>query len=84
MSEWSPPPVPRPWVVGVGLVYALSVVYSLFVIQQVFLGVVLPAVAIVSSYILWRFLAAVEAIADALQRIARQREGDDGDSQRSP
>jgi hypothetical protein len=79
MSEWSPPSVPRQWVVGIGLVYAVVAVYSLLVIQQILLGVVIPAVLIVSSYLLWRFLVAVEAIADALQRIARQREETDED-----
>lgn len=79
MSEWSPRSVPRQWVVGIGLVYALVATYSLLVIQQILLGVVVPAALIVSSYILWRFLVAVEAIADALQRIARQREDTDED-----
>lgn len=77
MSEWSPPSVPRVWVISLGTVYGLLVVYSLVVIQQILLGVVVPAVVIVSSYFLWRFLVAIEAIADALQRIARQREKDD-------
>jgi len=77
MSEWSPPSIPRQWVVGIGIVYTLSVVYSLVVMQPILLGVVLPAVVLVSSYILWRFLVAIEAIADALQRIARQQAEDD-------
>jgi len=84
MSEWSPPSVPRQWGVGIRLVYALVAVYSLMVIQQFLLGVVIPAVLIVSSYLLWRFLVAVEAIADALQRIARQREETDEDCDSCP
>jgi membrane protein implicated in regulation of membrane protease activity len=76
MSNWSPPSVPRNWLVVIGAGYALLVAYSLLVVQQVLLGVVVPAVLFVSVYLTWRFLAAVEAIADALQRIAEQRERD--------
>ena len=55
-----------------GVLYGLLVVY-LFITQYittiVWLGILLGAL-----YLSWRFVAAVEAIADALQRIAYQQE----------
>lgn len=69
MSHWSPPSLPRPWLAATGVLYALVLAYSLLVIQQLLVGVLFGLVP-VSLYLLWRFLAAVEAIADALQRIA--------------
>ena len=47
--------------------------FSVFIEGALLLGL-LPVFALVSVYLLWRFLRAVEAIADALQRIARERE----------
>ena len=76
MSDWSPPSVPRHWLIGIGVLYVLLAVYSVLVVQQILLGVVVPGMVIVSVYITGRFLVAVEAIADALQRIADQREED--------
>ncbi|RBI62145.1 hypothetical protein DMJ13_09675 [halophilic archaeon] len=49
--------------------------YSFFASQQPLRGIRL-GITIVVIYLLWRFLVAVEAIADALQRFARQREQD--------
>jgi len=74
MPGWSPPSVPREWLVGIGVAYAALFGYGLLVAQQILLFGLFPAVFLVSVYFLWRFLAAVEAIADALQRLARQRE----------
>lgn len=73
MSHWSPPSVPRPWLAAAGVLYALVLAYSLLVAQQLLLGLLFGVVP-VSVYLLWRFLVTVEAIADALQRIARQLE----------
>lgn len=73
MSAWSPPPIPTEWVVlGIGA-YVLLLGYAAIVVQEIFLGLV-PGIVVVGLYILLRFLAAVEAIAEALQRIADERE----------
>jgi predicted tellurium resistance membrane protein TerC len=75
MSGWSPPSVPRNWLLAVGVAYALVFAYGLLVLQQLLL-VLFPAVLAASVYLVWRLLVAVEAIADALQRIADQQERD--------
>jgi hypothetical protein len=66
--------VPREWLVGIAVGYLLLVAYMLVIVGQVLLAV-LPGVVLVSTYLVWRFIRAVEAIADALQRIADDREG---------
>lgn len=73
MSEWSPPTLPRPWLAGIALLYVLLLGYLLVVLQQPLIGVVL-GVFLASIYLVWRFLVALEAIAEAQQRLAR-REG---------
>lgn len=76
MSEWSPPSLPRELVVIIGILYLLLVGYSLFILGQILSFGIIPGILVVSIYLLWRFIVAVEAIADALQRIAYQREQD--------
>lgn len=49
--------------------------YSLLIAQQLLLGV-LPRIVLSVFYFVWRFLVAVETIADALQQLAHQREQD--------
>jgi hypothetical protein len=73
MANWSPPSVPRTWLVVAAVLYVLLLAYSVLVLGQLLLGV-LPGLLFVGLYVLWRFLTAIEAIADAQQRIARQRE----------
>jgi CHASE2 domain-containing sensor protein len=75
VTGWTPPSIPRHWLAATVILYVLFLGYSIFIAGQLLLGVV-PAVAIVSVYLPWRFLVAVEAIADAQQRIASQREED--------
>lgn len=75
MSGWSPPTLSRKWLVGICLFYILLFGYALIFLQELLLGVVV-GVLVGSLYILWRVLVAVEAIADALQRLAHQREQD--------
>lgn len=70
MPHWSPPSVPRHWLVGVGIVYALVALYSVIVVQQALVGAIFPLLFLGGGYLLWRLLRAVEAIAEALQRIA--------------
>jgi hypothetical protein len=73
MSDWSPPSVPRNWLVAIAVCYAVLLAYSVLIAGQLLLGV-LPGFAIVFLYFLWRALVAVEAIADAQQRLASRHE----------
>ncbi len=77
MSGWSPPSLSRRTVAAIATGYVLIAAYSLVITAQLLLGVILPGVVLLGSYLLWRFLRAVEAIADALQRIADARESSD-------
>jgi hypothetical protein len=74
MSEWSPPSVPRELVFVVLLGYVLLASYGLVIVGQLLLFGVLPGILLVTVYFFWKVLALVEAIADALQRIANQLE----------
>jgi len=73
MADWSPPSIPRSWLIAIVVFYIAFLAYSLVIAGQLLLGV-FPAFIIVFLYIIWRVLAAVEAIADAQQRIASQQE----------
>lgn len=75
MAGYSPPSIPSRWFGGSVLLFAVLLGYSLFVVQTPLL-VLFPAVLAGFLYVGWRFLLAVEAIADALQRIVDQRERD--------
>ena len=77
MSGWSPPSLSRRTVAAIATGYVLIAAYSLVITAQLLLGVILPGVVLLGSYLLWRVLRAVEAIADALQRIADARESSD-------
>jgi len=69
MSDWSPPTLSRGQLAGIiGGLLAVAA-YSLVIAQQLLL-VMVPATAVVVGYLAWRFVAAIEAIADAIQRIA--------------
>lgn len=73
MSNWSPPSIPRNWLAALVILYVLFLGYSTLVMGQILLGV-FPALGLVFLYLLWRFISAVEAIADAQQRLAYRRE----------
>ena len=73
MAGWSPPSIPREWLFGIGFLYVAFLAYAVLIAQQILLGV-LVGLVIVSLYLGWRFLRAVEAIAEALQRLASERE----------
>lgn len=75
MSERTRPRLSLPVVIGLSICYLLVLAYSVVIAGQILLGVLIGAVFGV-VYLGWRFLAAVEAIADALQRLARQRENE--------
>lgn len=53
------------------------IAYSVVIVQQVLLGVI-AALLLSSLYFVWRFFVAIEAIADAQQRLAARAEADDG------
>ena len=73
MANWSPPSLPRTWLAVAAALYVLVIAYSVLVLGQILLGL-LPGIVLGVLYFSWRVLAAVEAIADAQQRLARQRE----------
>lgn len=73
MSEWSRPQLSRPVIIGVSVCYLLVLAYAVIIAGQVLFGVLIGAV-FGMIYLGWRLLVAVETIADALQRLARQRE----------
>ncbi len=73
MSDWSPPSIPRNWLVAIAVFYILFLAYSILIAGQLLLGI-LPGFVIVLLYFLWRGLMAVEAIADAQQRLASQQD----------
>lgn len=75
MTDWSPPSIPRPWLIAGVVFYILLLAYSVLITGQLLLGV-LPGFLLFGLYFLWRVLAAVEAIADAQQRMAAQEEQD--------
>ena len=69
MSDWSPPTLSRGQLAGIIVTLLAATAYSLVIVQQLLL-VIVPAAALAAVYLTWRFVVAVEAIADALQRIA--------------
>jgi hypothetical protein len=76
MSGWSPPSLPRSLIPIIAGLYVLIAAYAVVIAQQLLVGVVFPGVVLLASYLLWRILRAIEAIADALQRIADAHESD--------
>ena len=81
MPGWSPPTLSRGQLAGIIVGLLAVAAYSVVIIGQLLL-VVIPAVAVVVVYLIWRFVRAVEAIADAQQRRAanaQQRRAADPD-----
>ena len=72
MSDWSPPTLSRGQLAGIVVGLLAVAAYSLVIVGQLLL-VIVPAVAVVAAYLVWRFVVAVEAIADALQRLAADK-----------
>jgi hypothetical protein len=69
MSGWSPPVPSNRQIAGIVLVVVVVLIYSTVIAQQLLLGLI-PPLFILALYLAWRFLRAIEACADALQRIA--------------
>ena len=69
MANWSSPALSRSWLATIVVLYALILVYSIVIAGRLLLGV-LPGLILLVIYLLWRLVIAVEAIADAQQRIA--------------
>lgn len=72
MSDWSPPTLSRGQLAGIVVGLLAVAAYSLVIVGQLLL-VIVPAVAVAVAYLVWRFVVAVEAIADALQRLAADK-----------
>ena len=75
MTGYSPPSIPPSWFGGTALLFFVALAFALLVVQEPLL-ILFPAVVVGGFYLSWRFLLAVEAIADALQRIASNRRED--------
>ncbi len=73
MTGWSPPSFSREWLFGIAALYVAFLAYTALIAQQILFGA-LVGVFLVTLYLAWRFLRAVEAIADAQQRLAHNRE----------
>ena len=73
MPGWSPPSVPRTALVTAAVLYAVVLVYLVLIRGTILLGL-FPGVVAVVLYVVWRFLVALEAIADGVHRIADQHE----------
>ena len=69
MSGWSPPTLSRGQLAGIIVGLLAVAAYSVLIAGQLLL-VVFPAAAVFVVYLIWRFVRAVEAIADAQQRRA--------------
>ena len=69
MTGWSPPTLSRGQLAGIIVGLLAVAAYSVVIVGQLLL-VVFPAAAVVVVYLIWRFVRAVEAIADAQQRRA--------------
>ncbi|WP_096391493.1 hypothetical protein [Halopenitus persicus] len=73
MSDRSPSPNSQRWLPVIALLAVLIIGYAVVIAGQILLGL-LPVLGLVFLYFLWRFVVAVERIADAHQRLAAHRE----------
>jgi len=64
MSKWSPPSLPRKWVILIGVLYLIQVAYGLLFTGFVVLHAIVGGMFFASVYFLWWFLVAVEVIAE--------------------
>jgi len=73
MSGWSPPSPSNALVAGIAVLGFAWLAYAVLIQGSILVGI-LPGALLVAVYVLWRFLVALEAIADGVHRIADQRE----------
>lgn len=78
MANWFPPSLPRTWLATIVVLYALILAYSIVVAGQLLFGVV-SGLVLIAIYLFWRFIVAVETIADAQQRMADQNDERNGE-----
>ncbi|MFC6615967.1 hypothetical protein ACFQAS_15375 [Halopenitus salinus] len=69
MAHWSSPALSRSWLGTIVVLYALILAYAIVIVGQLVLGV-LPGLVLIVIYLFWRLVVAIEAIADAQQRMA--------------
>lgn len=69
MSGWSPPTLSRGQLAGVVGGLLVVAAYSVVIAGQLLL-VMFPIILMIVLYLAWRVVRAVEAIADAQQRLA--------------
>jgi len=75
MDRASPPRLTPRTVALLGTLSLAFLVYAVLAMGNPLVGL-FPAVLLVAAYATWRFLLAVEAMGDGLQRIADALEGD--------
>lgn len=73
MSDWSPPTIPLRVLPVIVVLYAAVVLYAVIVVQRLLLAA-LVGLLFATAYVAYRLLMAVEAIADAQQRMADREE----------
>lgn len=73
MSDWSPPTIPLRVLPVIVALYAAVVLYAVIVVQRLLLAA-LVGLLFATAYVAYRLLMAVEAIADAQQRMADREE----------
>mgnify|MGYP006875076862 FL=1 len=69
MSGWSPPEPSNRTIAGIVVIVVMIIAYSTIIAQQLLLGL-FPSLFVLALYFAWRVVRAIEACADALQRIA--------------
>lgn len=75
MSDRSPPTIPLQALPIVVVLYAAVALYFVLVVQRILLAVFV-GLLFATAYFAYRLLAAVEAIADAQQRMADRQESE--------
>ncbi|WP_430503863.1 hypothetical protein [Haloparvum sp. PAK95] len=73
MAEWTPPTMQPTTKIGIGALVLLLTAYAILIAGQLLLVVQVIAMG-ATVYVAWRALLAVEAIAEAQQRIAAAEE----------
>lgn len=75
MSGWSPPTLSKKQLTVILLAVGASIAYSVGIAAQWLLALG-PITLLLVLYLFWRLIRAIEAIAEASQRIADTKEGE--------